>query len=86
MHFSTITYENKISEFLKKTIGLEDEEPLYELAFTNYEIKRMFRKMVKGWFKKAGQKYNFFVQSLLSGDIEGFRKGLFKVAKRKLRK
>ena len=32
------------------------------------------------------QQYKTFKGQILSGDIEGFRKGLFKIAKRKLRK
>ena len=39
----------------------EDEDPLYELALTNHEVKRMFRRMVRGWFKKSKWDYNDFV-------------------------
>ena len=70
----------KVIAYERMDLIEEDAEPLYELAFTNYEIKRMFRKMVKGWFKKAGQKYNFFVQSLLSADIEGMNEYMNLVA------
>ena len=48
----------------------EDEEPLYELALTNQEVKRMFRKMVRGWFKKSKWDYNDFVKAMLCGDVE----------------
>ena len=48
----------------------EDEEPLYELALTNHEVKRMFRRMVRGWFKKSKCDYNDFVKAMLCGDIE----------------
>jgi hypothetical protein len=37
-------------------------------------------------YKLTKQQYKTFKGQILSGDIEGFRKGLFKVAKRKLRK
>ena len=37
-------------------------------------------------YKLSKQQYKTFKGQILSGDIEGFRKGLFKVAKRKLRK
>ena len=46
----------------------EDAEPLYELALTNHEVKRMFRRMVRGWFKKSKWDYNDFVKALLQGD------------------
>ena len=37
-------------------------------------------------YKLTKQQYKTFKGQILSGDIEGFRKGLFKVARRKLRK
>ena len=40
----------------------------------------------KKQYKLTKQQYKTFKGQILSGDIEGFRKGLFKVAKRKLRK
>ena len=51
-----------------RVVGVEDE--IYELALTNYEVKRMFRKMFRAWFKKGGA-YNEFVNSLLIGDEDG---------------
>ena len=47
-----------------------NEEPLYELALTNHEVKRMFYGMVRGWFNKARVDYNDFVKAMLSGDVE----------------
>ena len=47
-----------------------NEEPLYELALTNYEVKRMFYGMIRGWFNKARVDYNDFVKAMLSGDVE----------------
>ena len=48
----------------------EDEDPLYELALTNHEVKRMFRRMVRGWFKKSKGDYNDFVKAMLCDDVE----------------
>lgn len=48
----------------------EDEDQLYDLAFTNQEVRRMFRNIVKGWFKSAKRDYNGFVKALLSGNIK----------------
>ena len=47
-----------------------DREVLYELALTNYEVKRMFYSMVRGWFKGITEDYNDFVKALLRDDIE----------------
>ena len=45
-------------------------EPQYELDLTNYEVKRMFEKMVRGWFAQTQTEYNGFIRALLQGDIE----------------
>ncbi len=47
-----------------------DREVLYDLALTNYEVKRMFYSMVRGWFKSVKRDYNGFVKALLRDDIE----------------
>ena len=43
---------------------------MYEVTLTNYEIKRMFYRMVQGWFKKAKKCYNNFVSAMFRGDLE----------------
>ena len=48
----------------------EDEDQLYDLALTNQEVRRMFRSMVQGWFKRAKKDYNGFVMALLKGDLK----------------
>lgn len=42
----------------------------YELALTNYEVKRMFSGLIRGWFGKVSYDYNDFVKALLTGDIK----------------
>lgn len=49
-------------------IRVEEEE--YELVLTNYEVKKMFYKMVKSWFGKDRAVYNGFVRALLRDDLE----------------
>ena len=61
-----------------KVLHVEDET--YELALTNYEVKRMFRKMVKGWFKKSGANYNDFIKALLLGDVKAMNTYMNRVA------
>ena len=48
----------------------DDEEPMYELAFTNQEVRRMFRSIVRGWFKCAKSDYNGFVRALLNSNLK----------------
>ena len=50
---------------------IEDyEEVMYELALTNYEVKRMFGSMVRSWFHLAKVDYNDFVTALLLDDVD----------------
>ena len=50
-------------------IGLS-QAAMYEVTLTNYEIKRMFYRMVQGWFKKTKKYYNNFVSAMVRGDLE----------------
>ena len=59
-----------------------NEEPLYELALTNHEVKRMFYGMVRGWFNKARVDYNDFVKAMLSGDVEAMNEYMECVAEK----
>ncbi len=47
-----------------------DREVMYDLALTNYEVKRMFYSMIRGWFKSIKGDYNDFVEALLRDDME----------------
>lgn len=54
------------SGYLKVT---EIRDDLYALTLTNYEVKRMFEKMIRDWFGKDQADYNGFVKALLLGDL-----------------
>ncbi len=62
------------SGYLKVISRERDDEvlngnyPMYELALTNNEVKRMFLLMVNDWFGREGESYNEFVNALLKGD------------------
>ena len=62
------------SGYLKVISKQPDEEvtngnfPMYELALTNNEVKRMFLLMVNGWFDRSGENYGEFVSAMLIGD------------------
>lgn len=51
-----------------KMLGIQDD--IYELELTNYEVRKMFESMVKGWFRKDRSHYNQFVKSMLKADVE----------------
>ncbi len=58
----------------------EGEEPLYEMALTNYEVNLMFRSMIRGWFTSAKAAYNNFVKALLLGDVKAMNNYMNRVA------
>ena len=47
-----------------------DREVLYDVALTNYEVKRMFYSMIRGWFSVVKKDYNGFVKALLRGNLK----------------
>ena len=50
--------------------GEELDEPVYSLSITNKEVRSMFVKMFKGWFKMTSSNYNGFVSALLKGNVK----------------
>ena len=56
VHYDLLTGEEEEGE----------EEQMYELMFTNREVKRMFFGLVKSWFNSARDNYNDFVKALLT--------------------
>lgn len=69
-----------------KVVGMvkrgADEETCYTLALTNFEVARMFRKMVKSWFEGGNTQvyYNEFIQSLLNDNVKKMNTFMNKVA------
>ena len=58
----------KVLQFEDGNESAVSEYPTYELAITNYEVKKMFHRMVIEWFEEAGDSYSEFVHALLIGD------------------
>ena len=58
----------------------EDVDELDELCLTNREVRKMFRVMVKSWFRKSRKEYNGFIQALLEDDVKGMNFYINKVA------
>lgn len=69
----------KILSYDKEDL-LEDEDVMYELALTNYEVKRMFRGLVKDWFRPVKADYNDFIKALLDGNLKAMNVYMNKVA------
>ena len=56
------------------------QEPVYRLALTNEEVKDMFQRMVRGWFKGTKAQYNAFIKALLQSDVKGMNHYMNRVA------
>lgn len=62
----------------------DDDVPIYELAITNREVRRMFYGMIRGWFADTSGHYNDFVEALLRGDLEEMNAYMERVLQRTL--
>ncbi len=62
------------------TMPPETEDEEYDLKITNNEVKRMFKQMIRGWFKTPDTAYNDFVKALLSDDKKAMNHYMNKVA------
>lgn len=58
----------------------EEWKPQYVLELTNYEVKIMFRNMIRGWFSCALSDYNEFIKALLKGDVKAMNGYMNRVA------
>ena len=56
------------------------EDVMYELALTNYEVKKMFRGLVKDWFGTVKADYNDFIKALLNGNLKEMNAYMNRVA------
>ena len=52
----------------------------YELGLVNFEVRTMFRNIVRKWFGAATSTYNDFVKALLSGDVDAMNEYMNHVA------
>ena len=58
----------------------DGEEACYELALTNLEVRRMFKDMVRSWFRKTNADYNAFIKAMLMGDRKAMNVYMNRVA------
>ena len=70
----------KAVSFEMITDEYEEWKPQYVLELTNYEVKIMFRNMIRGWFSCALSDYNEFIKALLKGDVKAMNGYMNRVA------
>lgn len=51
----------------------------YELELTNFEVRVMFRGMVRDWFDSTSSNYSDFLKALLLGDVKAMNTYMNKV-------
>ncbi len=70
----------KVQSRGKEELLKDGEEAWYELVLTNYEVKRMFYSLVRGWFKEARADYNEFIKAMLLDDSKAMNSYMNRVA------
>ncbi len=56
-----------------------EDTAIYRLVLTNFEVKKMFEKMVAGWFKQDNS-FNEFVKAMFSSDLRSMNQYMNRVA------
>ena len=57
-----------------------DWRKIYSLEITNFEVKIMFRDLVRTWFSESASSYNDFIKALLQDDIKAMNVYMNRVA------
>lgn len=60
----------KVKEYEIYTSEFGEWKEDYELELTNFEVKVMFRNMIKKWFGSVRADYNDFIKALLLNDLK----------------
>lgn len=70
----------KVKHFDAYMSDLGEWKQEYELELTNFEVRTMFRAMVKKWFVGAASSYNDFIKALLLGDVDAMDEYMARVS------
>ena len=69
----------RVNKYTGYSEGVVESRQEYELAITNHEVRIMFEKMIKGWFRTASG-YGEFVKALLYGDMDAMNEYMNRVS------
>ena len=56
-----------------------NDDPVYQMALTNFEVKKMFVKMIEGWFAQT-EDFGEFISAMFKGDIKSMNRYMNEVA------
>ncbi|MBQ9065253.1 MAG: AAA family ATPase [Blautia sp.] len=66
----------KVDSILQET---SEDMPVYRLKLTNFEVQRMFYRMIKDWFDGTSE-FNEFVNAMFCGDVRSMNHYINRVA------
>ena len=56
-----------------------NDDPVYQMALTNFEVRKMFVKMIEGWFAQT-EDFGEFISAMFKGDLKSMNRYMNKVA------
>ena len=66
----------KVDQIIQK---FPEDDAIYRLSLTNFEVRKMFSRMIREWFERDGS-FNAFVKSMFAGDVRGMNYYMNRVA------
>ena len=70
----------KVKDFTEYISAFGEWKQEYDLEMTNFEVKSMFRNIIRNWFGNVKSDYNDFINALLANDLKAMNTYMNKVA------
>ncbi len=70
----------KVKDFTEYISAFGEWKQEYDLELTNFEVKSMFRNIIRNWFGNVKSDYNDFINALLANDLKAMNTYMSKVA------
>ena len=70
----------KVKNFTEYISAFGEWKQEYDLELTNFEVKSMFRNIIRNWFGNVKSDYNDFINALLANDLKAMNTYMNKVA------
>ena len=70
----------KVKDFTEYISAFGEWKQEYDLEVTNFEVKSMFRNIIRNWFGNVKSDYNDFINALLANNLKAMNTYMNKVA------
>ena len=70
----------KVKDFTEYISAFGEWKQEYDLELTNFEVKSMFRNIIRNWFGNVKSDYSDFINALLANDLKAMNTYMNKVA------